>query len=270
LEEYSTGSIEMGYFAVLVGAILLVLNVEATVPEGKQQPTGDEDICVPLCQTLQDLRDASTNKYTLPSSSPILYYRMIVPDWLKYYTTYYNQQLLSTNKRQMEFSTKQVNFPRYINLPIFYPGYFKETEDIIVSVKASFKTPTRDSDIYIGVCSGDYCYGLVVTDTHQKPPACPFRTWHSGDTWSQSINAVCTGSSRVTNTDYPEEFHFWFYPRLGWGSYTVAQNGGTSVVGTYQNYPNLAAGLSIEVYGDDEDNERVNFQYMEIEVRRNY
>ena len=137
-------------------------------------------------------------------------------------------------------------------------------------MKASFKTPTRDSDLYIGVCSGDYCYGLVVTDTRQKPPACPFMTWHSGDTLSQSINAICTGSSQVTNVDYPEEFHFRFYPRLVWGSYTVAQKGGTSVVGTYQNYPNLAAGLSIEVYGDDEDNERVNFQYMEIEVRRNY
>ena len=170
----------------------------------------------------------------------------------------------------MEFSTGKVNFPRYIRVPIFNPGYFKATEDLVVSVKASFKTPNHDSDVHLGVCSGDVCYGLMVTDTRHKSPTCPFMTWRSGDAFSRSTDAVCTSSSRVRISSYPEEFHFRFYPRLGWGSYTIAQNGGTSVVGTYQHYPNVAAGLSIEVYGDDEVNERVNFQYMEIEVRRNY
>ena len=217
---------------------------------------------------LQKLGDV---KYPPTCYCPILYYRLIIPEWLKNYSTYYNSgYYVSTNKRQMVFSARNTNFPRFVTLPIFEHKYLKENDDIVISIKISFKTPTRDSDYYVGVCSGAYCYGIVVTDIKQNPPACPFLAWHSGTTLSRKINAVCSGSSSVTNADYPEELHYRFYPKYGWASYTVGQKGGTSVIGTYQSTPNLAYGLALELYGDDEDNESVSFQYMEIEVKKNY
>ena len=150
------------------------------------------------------------------------------------------------------------------------PEKMASGEDIVIDVKLSLKTPGSDSDIYLGFCSGAACYGAVIVDNHQNWPSCPFKTWTNKDkTYSGSVSADCSGSSRGSRSNYPEEVHIRFYPKYAWISYYSAQNGGTSVIGLFQGYPDLSLGLTIELYGDNEDKEKNYFQYLEVEVKSN-
>lgn len=41
------------------------------------------------------------------------------------------------------------------------------------------------------------------------------------------------------------------------------------MIGLFQGYPDLSLGLTIELYGDNEDKEKNYFQYLEVEVKNN-
>ena len=86
---------------------------------------------------------------------------------------------------------------------------------------------------------------------------------------SGHAEADCSGSSQRTGLNYPEEVHIRYYPKYAWISYYIAQNGGISVIGQFQDSPDLSYGLTIEFYGDNEDNESIFFQYLELEVKKN-
>ena len=209
------------------------------------------------------------HKYPPPCSCPIIYYKLITPAWL-YNHSYLTSHVEANDGKRVVFNIKSYDFPQLAYIPVLPPETTASDEDIVIDIKLSLKTPSRDSDIYLGFCSGTTCYGTVIVDNHQNWPSCPFAKWtNTAKTLSGKVRADCSGSSQGSRSNYPEEVHIRFYPKYAWISYYIAQNGGTSIIGQFQDYLDLSQGVTVELYGDDDQREKNYFQYLELEVKKN-
>ena len=203
-------------------------------------------------------------------SCPTIYYKLITPGWLRSHN-YLTSYVESKDNKRVVFNIERDDFPRLVDIPVLPPEKMAKDQDIVINIKLSLKAPKSDSDLYLGLCSGDTCYGAVIVDNRQDWPNCPFLTWAGkSKTLSGKVTADCSGSSKGSRSNYPEEVHIRFYPKYAWISYYMAQNGGTSVIGEFQSTPDLSQGLTIELYGDNENNEKYHFQYLEIDIKNNY
>ena len=231
---------------------------------------------------------AEEKKLNVGFSSPLIYYKLMTPYWLR------DNAKLGFSKGDAEITETAFKIPTdtrqhesLFQIPLLGPKVLKRDDDIVVKVKVGMQYPgnqpaprtsapaVRDPMIFTIYCPfEDESMGIQINDYNEFQQLGPLRG-AEGDASERGLSNVRFFGERGTQQWYrfPEQIELTFAPnsqgRIPWASgYSAVDTGTLGTFAPYFRSLKLDQGLTLGIYRDELDEEYI-IKFVEVYIYRN-
>ena len=203
----------------------------------------------------------------------VIYHQTMTPKYMREHASCINHEINRQSCRQITFAPRgRPRFDNLLRIPLIPAGVFGSSAPITIQMTAANVVSLatgKDSDLKYGLSDGVNYIGFMLVDTknYRNHAPCygvegkPGRRLGSQRTIEQARPTV-----PARERFYPGRFEFSFKLNERRGFCYTAHAGGYVKDATYRRQLDISKGLSLEVYSDDDRNERYGIRLITVSV----
>ncbi|XP_074620234.1 uncharacterized protein LOC141879031 [Acropora palmata] len=202
----------------------------------------------------------------------VIYHQTMTPKYIREHASRINNELNPANSRQITFAPANPRFDNLLRIPLIPAGVFGSSAPITIQMTAANDVSLatgKDSDLKYGLSDGDNYIGFMLPDTANYGDHAPCYGVEGRPgvrLGSQRTIEKSTPTVDASERFYPGRFEFSFKLNEQRGFCYTAHVGGYVKETTYSRQLDISKGLSLEVYSDDDRNERYGIRLITVSV----
>ena len=214
---------------------------------------------------------AMANVTNPPMTTNLLYYRLMLPNWLRQNATW--NCTYKGNDLALEIESDSSDWENIFKVDLLPPGALLDDADITIMMTVGATNHHHhhhQNNMSYMITDGDFAMGIQLLDPNQDYATYgPYRAVE-GDvakTKLRNPNTNVASTVSTSSTNNPDQFEMQIKPSEAWGSAYCAIDDGYKIVAQYSDCLKLSKGLKFELYRY-KSTERHIINYIEVSVKQ--